>query len=78
MWLDLFGFDLTLCMILEYPPGAAQQEADDYDADDRACRRVCNEPPIKLQDHDKDELATTANRLRRKMKNASTPEMAAT
>ncbi len=42
-------------MILEYPSSAAQQEADNYDADDRARRRVRDEPPIKLQDNDKDE-----------------------
>ena len=54
-WLDLFGFQLTLCMILEYPSSAAQQKADHYDAEDRIRRRVCGEPPIKLQDDDKDE-----------------------
>jgi hypothetical protein len=53
--LDLFGFHLTLRMILEYPSGTAQQKTDNYDADDRARRRVRDEPPIKLQDDDKDE-----------------------
>ena len=36
VWLDLLGLDLTFCMLLEYPSGAAQQEADHYDADERA------------------------------------------
>jgi hypothetical protein len=49
-WLDFFGFHLTLRMILEYPSGTAQQKTDNYDADDRARRRVRDEPPIKLQD----------------------------
>ena len=45
-WLDLLGFNLTFCMILEYPSGAAQQEADDYDADERACRRMSDKPRV--------------------------------
>ena len=54
-WLDLFGFDLALCMILEYPSGTAKQEPDNYDADKRACRRMCDEPRIELENDDKDE-----------------------
>jgi hypothetical protein len=33
--LDLFRFDLALCVILEYPCGTSEQEADNYDAEDR-------------------------------------------
>ena len=51
--LDLLGFDLTFCMILEYPSGAAQQEADHYDADERACGRMSDKPRVQLEHDDK-------------------------
>jgi hypothetical protein len=49
----LFGFDLPLRVILEYPSGTAQKEADNDDADECACRRVRDKPSIKLQEDDK-------------------------
>jgi hypothetical protein len=76
-WLDLFGFDMALCVILEYPSGTAKQEADNYDAYDRASKRMRNEPRIELQESDKDEhsddceSATAKNQKRENAGNGS-------
>jgi hypothetical protein len=54
-WSDILGLDLTLCMVLEYSSGAAQQEADNYDADERTRRERSDKPSVQLQHHDEDK-----------------------
>ena len=55
VWLDLFGFHLPLCIILEYPPGATKEKGDNDNANERARRRMRDEPRIKLQDDNEDD-----------------------
>jgi len=42
-------------MVLEYPSGAAQQEAHDYDADERTRGRTSDKPGVQLEYDDKDK-----------------------